>query len=56
MDIEKFKELLKLRREAKGEEEKAIIDKAIDRLIDERPCYHSSPGEIFPKPPYQITC
>lgn len=35
MDIEKFKELLKLRREAKDEGERALIDKAIQKMLDE---------------------
>ena len=52
MDINAFEKLLEMRRAAKDAEEKAIIDNVIQRLLDERPVYHSSPGDVFPKPPY----
>ena len=57
MDIEKFKELLKLRRDAKDEEEKALIDKAIQKMLDEPQSITYTPSYTpWYAPKYDIPC
>ena len=57
--VARFKELIELRRAAADAEEKEIIDKAINKLIDSMPCggtitFPSSPAPWYVSKPEPV--